>query len=189
MGCVGTYGSMHDSCSCGGRGSRTGKKAADHAMEENLISGDAAVNSNPTALSGVRSVNEKSASSEMSPGQTIGIDRTDTVISHGQNSSPATESPVPGQSPVSAPTSETYQPETQADASDVPSAAERHRAGNPAKDSQSKARTAWSLEISRREDAADRTLARKFGSKSSYSRSDNILESQEKRKSKTGYTR
>jgi hypothetical protein len=91
------------------------KNAAGHAMEENLVSDDAAVNSNPTTLSGVRSVNEKSASSEMSPGQTISIDRTDTVISPGQNSPPPTESPVPGQTPASAPTSETYQPETQAD--------------------------------------------------------------------------
>jgi beta-lactamase class D len=35
----------------------------------------------------------------------------------------------------------------------------------------------------------DRTLARKFGSKSSYSRFDNILELKKREKSKTGYTR
>ncbi|MBV8273632.1 MAG: hypothetical protein JO170_00010 [Verrucomicrobia bacterium] len=93
------------------------KNAADHATDENLISDDATVNSNSTTLSGVRSVNEESARTGMSSGQTISIDRTGTVISLGQNSSPLTQSPVPSQTPVSAPTSETYQPETQADAS------------------------------------------------------------------------
>ncbi len=97
------------------------KNAADHAMEENLISDDAAVNSNPTALSDVRTVNAESTSSAMNSGQTISIDRTDTVIYPGQNSSPLTESPAPSQTAVSAPTSETYQPETQASASPMSS--------------------------------------------------------------------
>jgi hypothetical protein len=86
-----------------------------NAADENLISDDATVNSNSTTLSGVRSVNEVSASSAMGSGQTISIDRTDTGISPGENSSPLTRSPVPSQTPVSAPTSETYQPEAQAD--------------------------------------------------------------------------
>jgi hypothetical protein len=93
------------------------KNAADYATAEDLISDDAAVNSNPTTLSDVRSVNAESTSTKTTSGQTISIDRTDTVISPGQNSSPLTQSPVPDQTPVSAPTSETYQPETQADAS------------------------------------------------------------------------
>jgi len=93
------------------------KNAADHAMKENLTSGDAAVNSNPTAFPDVRSVNAESANSEMSLGQTISVKRTDIVISPGKSSSPLTQSPVPSQTPVSALTSETYQPETQADTS------------------------------------------------------------------------
>jgi hypothetical protein len=93
------------------------KNAADHAMEENLISDDAAVNSNPTALSDIRTVKAESTSSAMTSGQTISNDRTDTVISPGQNSSPLTESSAPSQTAVSAPTSETYQSETQADTS------------------------------------------------------------------------
>jgi hypothetical protein len=92
------------------------KNAADHAMEENLISDDAVVNSNPTALSDVRTVNAESTSSAMNSGQRS-IDRTDTVISPGQNSSPLTESQESSQTPVSALTSETYQSETQADTS------------------------------------------------------------------------
>jgi hypothetical protein len=91
------------------------KDAADHATEENLISDAAAVNSNPTALSHVRTGNTESTSSAMSSGQTISIDRTETGISPGKSSSPLTESPVASQTPVSALTSETYQPETQAD--------------------------------------------------------------------------
>jgi hypothetical protein len=55
-------------------------------------------------------VNVESTSSEMSSGQTISVERTDIVISPGQSASPLTESP----------TSETYQPETQADASPMP---------------------------------------------------------------------
>jgi hypothetical protein len=96
------------------------KNAADHAMEENLISDDAAVTSNPTTLSDVRTVNAESTSSEISSGQTISVERTDIVISPGQSASPQTQSPESSQTPVSAPTSETYQPETQADASPMP---------------------------------------------------------------------
>jgi hypothetical protein len=113
-----------------------GENAADHAMEENSINDDAAVNSNPTTLSGVRTVNEESASSEMSSGQTISIDRTDTVISLGQNSSPLKQSPAPSQTAVCARTFETYQPETQADASLMFSVQRQDTARvDPAKDS------------------------------------------------------
>jgi hypothetical protein len=94
-----------------------GKNAADHAIKENLVSDDAAVNSSPTTLSGVRTGNTESTNSEITSGQTISIDRTDTLISRGQNSSPLTVSPESSQTPVSALTSETYQPETQASAS------------------------------------------------------------------------
>jgi len=93
------------------------KNAADHATAENLISDAAAVNANPTALPDVRSVNAVSANNEMSLGQTISVKRTDIVISPGKSSSPLTESPESSLIPVSALTSETYQPETQADTS------------------------------------------------------------------------
>jgi hypothetical protein len=76
--------------------------AFNHVTEEKFSGDDGLLNANPTALSDVRSVNKESANSEMSLGQTISIDRTDTVISPGQNSSPPTESPAPGQTPVSA---------------------------------------------------------------------------------------
>jgi hypothetical protein len=82
--------------------------AVNHVTEEKLSGDEVMLNSNTTALSDVRSVNKESASSEMSPGQTISIDGTDTVISPEQNSFPLAESPVPGQTPLSAPTSETY---------------------------------------------------------------------------------
>jgi hypothetical protein len=96
------------------------KNAANRAMEENLISDDAVVTSNPTTLSDVRTVNAESTSSEMSSGQTISVERADIVISPGQSASPLTESPESSQTLVSAPTSETYQPETQADTSPMP---------------------------------------------------------------------
>jgi hypothetical protein len=60
------------------------KNAADHATEENLISDGAVVNSSPTALSDLRTVNEESANSEMSSGETISIDHTDTVFSRAK---------------------------------------------------------------------------------------------------------
>jgi len=82
------------------------KNAAYHAPAENLISDDAAVNSNPTALSDVRSVNAESANSEMSSGQTISIDCTETVISPGKNSSPQMKPAEPIQTPVPTLTSE-----------------------------------------------------------------------------------
>jgi hypothetical protein len=97
------------------------KNAADHEMEENLISDDAAVNANPTALPDVRGVNAESVNSEMSLGQTISVKRTDVVISPGKSSSPLTGPAESSQIPVSALTSETYQPETQADTSPMPS--------------------------------------------------------------------
>jgi hypothetical protein len=67
--------------------------AADYATAQSLTMDVEAVNSISTALPDVRSVNTESANSEMSSGQTISIDRTDTVISPGQNSPPLTESP------------------------------------------------------------------------------------------------
>ena len=89
--------------------------AVNHVTEEKFSGDEGLLNSNPSALSDVRTVNKESASSEMSSGQTISTHRTDTVIFPGQNSSPQTESPVPSQTPVSVLNPETYQPEMQAD--------------------------------------------------------------------------
>ena len=86
------------------------KKAAYHAPAENSISDNGAVNSNPTALSDVRSMNAESANSEMGSGQTISIDRTETVISPGKNSSPQMNPAEPIQTPAPSLISEVSEP-------------------------------------------------------------------------------
>jgi hypothetical protein len=85
------------------------ESVADHLKEQKLARDDASLQANPGALSNIIKLDALSASTETTSGQMINVERTDTVISPGQSSSPPTESPESSQTPVSA------LPETQAD--------------------------------------------------------------------------